>query len=144
MSIDVRYLCPMFQVFDMPASLAFYRDTLGFEIVETAPPRDRVARKDDYGWVWLRHGEANLMLNTLYDPEETRPPVPDASRVEAHGDTALYIGCPDVGAVYDHLLAKGMEVDAPTIASYGMKQLYLDDPDGYTVCFQWPAEVARS
>ena len=24
-------------------------------------------------------------------------------------------------------------------APYGMRQLYVSDPDGYTLCFQWPA-----
>ena len=22
---------------------------------------------------------------------------------------------------------------------FGMKQLYVNDPDGYSLCFQWPA-----
>jgi hypothetical protein len=31
----------------------------------------------------------------------------------------------------------GIQVEAPVVAPYGMKQLYLKDPDGYTICFQW-------
>ena len=27
----------------------------------------------------------------------------------------------------------------PKVAWYGMKQLYLTDPDGYGLCFQWKA-----
>ena len=27
----------------------------------------------------------------------------------------------------------------PIDTSYGMKQLYLKDPDGYELCFQWRA-----
>jgi len=26
-----------------------------------------------------------------------------------------------------------------TVAPYGMKQMYLADPDGYGICFQWTA-----
>jgi catechol 2,3-dioxygenase-like lactoylglutathione lyase family enzyme len=37
MSIEVRGVCPLLQVFDMPTSVRFYRDVLGFEIVETSP-----------------------------------------------------------------------------------------------------------
>ena len=29
------------------------------------------------------------------------------------------------------------EVKEPKVAPYGMKQLYLTDPDGYLLCFQW-------
>jgi len=27
----------------------------------------------------------------------------------------------------------------PSVAPYGMKQLYLQDPDRYELCFQWKA-----
>lgn len=36
MSIEVGSVCALLQVFDMPASVRFYRDVLGFEIVETS------------------------------------------------------------------------------------------------------------
>ena len=127
----------MLQVFDMPTSLAFYRDTLGFQIVQAAPPSP--AAQDDHGWVWLRHGATELMLNTAYDPDAPRPAIPDRARVAAHDDTALYIGCPDVDSVYRHLLACGLAVAAPVITHYGMKQLKVTDPDGFALWFQHPA-----
>ena len=136
MALTLLGLCPLIQVFDMPTSLAFYRDTLGLEIVQAAPPPEQVTG-DDFGWVWLRGGDAHLMLNTAYDPDAVRPPAPDPARVAAHDDTALFIRSPDVDGVYEHLRARGMTVDPPTIAPYGMKQLYVKDPDGFTVCFQW-------
>lgn len=122
----------------MPASLAFYRDVLGFRIVSAAPPADRVA-PDAHDWVWLQQGELNLMLNTAYDPDAERPAAPDAARVAAHDDTTLFIGAPDIDAVYAHLCAHGIPVEAPKVAPYGMKQLSLRDPDGFGICFQWPA-----
>ena len=78
------------------------------------------------------------MLNTAYDDGE-RPPVPDPARVAAHDDTILYFSCPDVDAAYAYLLTKGIHLKEPRIAPYGMKQLYLKDPDGYGLCFQWAA-----
>ncbi len=36
MNIDVRGMSPLLNVFDMPVSLHFYRDVLGFEIVSTS------------------------------------------------------------------------------------------------------------
>jgi glyoxylase I family protein len=131
MGIDVKGMTPLLSVFDMPTSIEFYRDVLGFEIVSTSGPGD------DFGWALLRHGDVELMLNTAYDDGE-RPPAPDAGHIEAHHDTVLYCGCPDVDAAYHYLRSRGIDVQEPEIAYYGMKQLYVHDPDGYNLCFQWP------
>lgn len=136
MTIEVHGLCALLQVFDMPTSVRFYRDALGFEIVETSPRAG-----DQFDWGLLRLNNANLMLNTAYE-QEYRPAEPEAARVTAHADTCLYFGAPNVDAVYQHLRAHGIEVEEPKVAPYGMKQLYLRDPDGYALCFQWPAIVA--
>jgi catechol 2,3-dioxygenase-like lactoylglutathione lyase family enzyme len=133
MSIEVRGVCPLLQVFDMPTSVRFYRDVLGFEVLETSPRHG-----DQFDWGWLQLNDAEIMLNTAYELHE-RPAVPDRVRVEWHKDTCLYFGCPDVDAAYRHLKSKGIAVEAPTVAPYGMKQLYVSDPDGYQLCFQWAA-----
>jgi glyoxylase I family protein len=78
------------------------------------------------------------MLNTAYEAAD-RPATPDPSRVAAHGDTALFIACPDVDAAYVYLRSKGLNVKDPGVKDYGMKQLYFKDPDGYEVCLQWRA-----
>jgi glyoxylase I family protein len=78
------------------------------------------------------------MLNTAYEGDE-RPPDPDANRVSAHTDTGLYFGCPDVEQAYVQLRIKGLDVAEPIIRTYGMKQLNVIDPDGYSLFFQWPA-----
>jgi glyoxylase I family protein len=130
--LTIRGLCPLIQVFDMPSSLRFYRDVLGFAEVQKS------GQGDDVGWTWLRHGDAEVMLNTAYDVGE-RPSVPDRARVAAHADTILYVGCEDLEGAYAYLVAHGVKAEQPKIAPYGMKQLYATDPDGYGVCFQWRA-----
>ena len=42
MMLDIRGMAPLLQVFDLPVSLAFYRDILGFEIVQSTSD-----------WAWL-------------------------------------------------------------------------------------------
>jgi uncharacterized glyoxalase superfamily protein PhnB len=84
----------------------------------------------------LRLNEVHVMLNTAYE-QDTRPANPNFERKAAHGDTCLYFSCPDVDAAYRHLKSKGIEVDEPKVAPYGMKQVYVHDPDGYALCFQW-------
>jgi glyoxylase I family protein len=132
MGITVQGVCPLLQVFDMPTSIAFYRDLLGFEIVE------RSTSSDDCDWAWLRLNDAELMLNTAYE-RHNRPEAPDPARIAAHKDIGLFFGCPDVDEVYTYLREQGLDVKAPTLPDYGMKQLYVWDPDGYCLCFQWPA-----
>jgi glyoxylase I family protein len=135
MTIAVRGMAPLLQVFDMPTSVRFYRDVLGFEIVDTSHPGER------FDWALLRLQGVELMLNTAYE-EQDRPPAPDPARIAAHADTALFFGCPDVDAAYAYLRSRGVDAEPPVVPDYGMKQLYVTDPDGYVLCFQWPA--ARS
>jgi catechol 2,3-dioxygenase-like lactoylglutathione lyase family enzyme len=133
MGIEIRGMAPLLQVFDMPTSIAFYRDVLGFEVVNTSKPG-----AENFGWALLRLNGTELMLNTAYE-EDSRPPAPDRARIAAHDDTAIFFGCPDVDAAYAHLRSRAENVKEPKVAPYGMKQLYVRDPDGYNLCFQWPA-----
>lgn len=132
MSLDLRQMTPLLQVYDMPRALRFYRDVLGFSVVEASPFRG----DDDCDWIWLRRDGIEVMLNTAYE-HDARPAREDAARVAAHDDTILYIGCPDVDGAYAFLRSRGVRVDPPTTAPYGMRQLHLHDPDGYGMCLQW-------
>ena len=127
MSLILSSLVPLLQVFDLPASIAFYRDVLGFELIAG----------DESWWAMLKLDQATLMLNTAYEADE-RPAAPDPVRIRSHADTGLYFSCPDPDAVYAHLRSKGLEVNEPTIKSYGMKQVCVRDPDGFELYFTSP------
>lgn len=129
MALEYGGIAPLFQVFDLPTSLAFYQNILEFELLEST---------DD--WAMLRRGDTEIMLNTAYESHE-RPNEPDPLRVAAHADTTLYFGCLDPDAAYHHLAAKGLKLDPPKTAPYGMRQLYFSDPDGYLFCFQHPVSA---
>jgi uncharacterized glyoxalase superfamily protein PhnB len=116
----------------MLTAIHFYRDVLGFEVSASSEPGD------DCNWALLKSNGVDLMLNTAYEADQ-RPCVPDPARMTAHSDTILFFGCKDLDAAYLHLRAHGLPVKEPKIAPYGMKQLYVTDPDGYGICFQWPA-----
>jgi glyoxylase I family protein len=132
MPIDFRGVAPLLQVFDMPTAVRFYRDILGFEVVNTSRPGEH------FDWALLKFRGVEIMLNTAYEADD-RPLAPDPARVSAHSDTCLYFGCEDLDGAYRHLSAHGLHVHSPKVAPYGMKQLYVNDPDGYGLCFQWPA-----
>jgi glyoxylase I family protein len=134
MVVEVRGLVPLLQVYDMPTSVHFYRDLLGFTVKTTSPA---LGGKDRFHWCLLELGNCELMLNTAYEFDEERPAQREPGRTAAHEDTCLYFACPDVDAAYEEFRGKGVAVKAPKVAPYGMKQMYLNDPDGYNLCFQW-------
>jgi glyoxylase I family protein len=131
MAITIQGHAPLFQVFDMPTSIAFYCKVLGFEIVATDRPGDR------FDWALLRLNHVELMLNTAYEEHE-RPPVPDPARALGHADTTIFFNCPDVDEAYAYLRSQGVDVKEPVTRSYGWRQLYLKDPDGFELCFHCP------
>ena len=135
MTLRIGGFATLIQVFDMPISLAFYRDVLGFEVISDAPEDGRC------DWVWLKSGESELMLNTAYEAE-ARPPAPDPTRCAAHSDATLYFGCEDVDAAHAELRARGVVTREAIVTDYGMKQVYLKDPDGYEICLQQPVDAA--
>jgi uncharacterized glyoxalase superfamily protein PhnB len=136
MAIEIEGAVPLLCVYDVPTSIAFYRDVLGFEVVQASKPFTDA--KDDSGWAMLRLNGVELMLNNAYE-NNVRPPQPDAARVLGHRDTILYFACRDVDGTYTHLRERGVAAEPPKVAYYGMKQVYVKDPDGYGLVFQWPA-----
>jgi len=136
-AIDFEGLCPLLQVFDMPKSVSFYREVLGFELVGNSPII-KSPQGDYFHWAMLRRDGITLMLNTAYDEGE-RPPAPNAARVAAHGDTALYLGCANVDTAFQQLLPFGVNVlEKPFTTVYNMKRFTIADPDGYNLSFQGP------
>jgi uncharacterized glyoxalase superfamily protein PhnB len=133
MQIELTGMTPLIQVFNMPRALGFYRDVLGFEVISDS------GNGDDSSWVWLRLNGIDLMLNDQYEPGHV-PDAAPAERTRWHDDTCLYFGCDDPDAVYHFLRSKSIKCNPPKVAPYGMKQLNLQDPDGYAICFQCRAE----
>lgn len=128
---QMQGMAPLLQVFDMPVALKFYRNVLGFEVVQAS------GEGDDVDWVLLKLNSIELMLNTAYE-KANRPLEADEQRMASHADTSLYFGHPDIDELYSYLLSRGMHLKKPQITGYGWKAIYLLDPDGYLLCFHWP------
>lgn len=112
-------LTPPLEVFDLPTSLSFYRDVLGFRLLEG----------DDSWWCMLQWGGATLMLNTAYERDE-RPLQPEPPRVRGHADTSLYFDA-DPDEICALLKSQDWPATAPTLTSYGMWLTSTHDPDGF-------------
>jgi len=129
----IEGIAPYIEVFDMPTSLRFYRDILGFEKKMSS------GEGDDVDWVLLDLYGAILMLNTAYE-KDSRPPQPDPTRMLGHQDICFYFGSTDIDALYQYFLSQGLELEAPGITGYGWKAIYLKDPDYYGLCFHRPVD----
>ncbi|MBT8489205.1 MAG: VOC family protein [Gemmatimonadetes bacterium] len=117
----VRELWPLLSVRSITESIRFYRDQLGFEVVGAAEAEGALY------WCRLRRGGACLMLQQF-----------EGVAVDQGGDDALYVICEDADDIFTELKAKGMDVERPVVAEYGMKQLFVPEPDGRTLVFESP------
>lgn len=129
-SINIRGIAPLLLVYDMPASIRFYRDMLGFAVKQTAEIPEQ---EDNYTWALLELNGVELMMEPKY-PKNKRP----ATFSPEEKDIKLYFGCPDVEATYEQLRAKGLPLQKPAFTGYGFKALSFRDPDGFLLIFHWP------
>jgi uncharacterized glyoxalase superfamily protein PhnB len=118
----LRELWPLIFVQDIHRSIAFYRDSLGFAVINKAGPDGAAV------WCRLQCGGCSLMLQQA-EPEDG----PAAGR--GHG-VIFYFLCDDADKMHAELTGRGLSLDAPRTAYYGMRQLTVPEPDGYHLCFE--------
>ena len=124
----VRELAPLLFVQDIERSVAFYRDNLGFEVHGKWEPDGKLA------WCRLQRDGSALMLQQA--SEEDGP-------AEGRGrGVGFFFVCDDAGAIHTELSERGLHLNPPQVAFYGMKQIFVTDPDGYELCFESPTEGA--
>ncbi|OEZ31281.1 VOC family protein [Variovorax boronicumulans] len=120
---------------DAQASLAFYRDTLGFEV------RNDVA----YGGMhWITVGPAGQSATSivLYPPAATPGLTDDERRtiaeMMAKGTFAsLLLATPDLEGTFERLQARNTEiVQEPTDQPYGVRDCAVRDPAGNLIRIQ--------
>ena len=120
---------------DAQASLAFYRDTLGFEV------RNDVA----YGGMhWITVGPAGQPTTSivLYPPAATPGLTDDERRtiaeMMAKGTFAsLLLATPDLEGTFERLQARNTEiVQEPTDQPYGVRDCAVRDPAGNLIRIQ--------
>ena len=127
-------------VTDMGASLRFYHEVLGLTVaftVDSAQNTDMSGAVSDTAvFASLRAGESELMLQERANLAEDAPMV--TATTPPAGTFTLYFRVDDVDAVVDRL-AEGHEVVKPLQTTwYGMKEIWVRDPDGYVVTIGSP------
>jgi len=137
-AMDLTHATSYLRVSNMETSLSFYRDCLGFEVVNESRAEDGLF------WVSLRLGAATLMLSTrpsrIFEHQglhkhdsHGRHIFPGPTSVN-DGDLnqVTYLYVPDADAAYSELLSRGvMPMDKPENKFYGVREFLVRDPDGY-------------
>ena len=122
---NVRFAYPLLYAEDIEAARAFYCEQLGFTL------KDRWDPDGELAWCALALEGAQIMLQRA-EPEDLE------GLKKGNSDVALFFMCEDVDALYEGIRARGVAVDPPSDAFYGMRQLTVTDPDGRRVCFEHP------
>jgi uncharacterized glyoxalase superfamily protein PhnB len=118
--VTFRRLTPMLRTPDLPGTLAFYRDVLGFGLASGAL---------EQGWLALRRDGAELMLSGMNDHEGDTVP----------GFTgSLYLEVADVDALWDAVRDRARICYTPETFAYGMREFAVYDNNGYLLQFGTP------
>jgi len=106
-----------FRVSNMKASVRFYKDVLGMEIIYGG---------EDGSFSSLRAKDANTPILNL---EQDRS-------VPGWGRMIFYVA--DVDAFWEYLRGKGFNPESPRDASWGERYFHMPDPDGHELSFARP------
>lgn len=126
-------ISPVFIVADVPATLAFYRDMLGFEVTFRGPTPD-----DEFFGIVRRDG-ATIMFKSLGAIVDGRDvlvePHPNFGRQPAFCLDA-FVDVPDPDALAAELASRGVPFAAPLADSDdGLRGFVIKDRDGYGLFF---------
>lgn len=126
---EISSISPFFIVKDVPASLAFYRDQLGFEVTFQGPTLEDVF----FGIV--RRGGAQLLLKSV-----GVTPVPNHTRDIKQGIAwwDAFVSVPDPDALAAEFTTRNVEFWEPfplQDTEDGLRGFALQDVDGYVLFF---------
>ena len=131
---SVGSISPFFLVADVPATLAFYHDMLGFEVAFRGPTPD-----DEFFGIVRRDGAMIFFkaLGAIVDGKEIAvEPVPNFGRAPAFTWDA-YLEVPDPDALAAEFAARGVRFSLPLTdrGEDGVRGFVIKDLDGYGLFF---------
>jgi len=127
---NIQQAVPFFAVADMEASLRFYVDGLGFEVIAKWMPEGSIE------WCCLQREGAALMLQE-YNTEGNNAWTPD-SRVGV--GVSIFFICEDALSLYHEFVANGVAPTEPFVGN-NMWVISIQDPDGYALNFESSTDV---
>lgn len=124
---------PILHVEAIEPLLPFWRDRLGFQVV------NEVVEDDRLGFVILTRGDVMLMAQTRASVENDLDGIPGIPS----GGTVLFLRVPDLDTIIDAL--GDTEVLVPRRTTfYGSEEIWVREPGGNVVGFAEFSEESRS
>ena len=142
-NISFGRLVPMLTTDDLSGTIAFYRDTLGFEVIGTFP-------QDDPNWCYLKRGDSYLMFTSLdeldhdhddhgHDEHDHDEHGHDEGEEHHHqgptGVWTLYVYPDDVESLWEKLKEQAPVAYPLRETPYGMREFGIRDPNGFALSF---------
>ena len=127
---EISGIAPFFIVNNVPATLSFYRDRLGFDVIFQGP------EPNDIFFGIVRRGAAMLMFKAI-----GVDPVPNYTRALDQGVARwdAYLDVPDPDELAAEFLSRGVELSVPLKdTDDGLRGFELKDADGYVLFFGRP------
>jgi len=127
---EIAGIAPFFIVRDVPTSLSFYRDRLGFDIIFQGP------EPNDIFFGIVQRGAAMIMFKNI-----GVPPVPNHTRDIDQGSARwdAYVDVPDPDALAAEFSSRRVEFSEPLKdTGEGLRGFELKDADGYVLFFGCP------
>lgn len=109
---------------DVDAAVAFYRDMLGFEAVQTYSDQEGTTR------ALLKHGDIELAFFR-------------GKALNAADALLLFMHCDDVLELHDRVIRRGREPGDLCLTPYLALEFRMRDPEGYTLCFSQDCKAVR-
>ena len=110
---------PLLTTKDVVTSKDFY-ELLGFELKNSWEPDGKLS------WCLMEYDNAPLMLEQASNP----------ASFAIGQDVSIYVVCDDVDPIVKTWQARGVKISEIHDAFYGMRQVFVKDPDGRTICFE--------
>jgi len=127
---NIQFATPFFMVSDMEASLKFYVDGLGFKVINSWTPKEKIE------WCWLQREGGPLMLQEAHISADK----PFLAGNKPGAGVSIWFQCRDSLILYHEFLNKGIKADEPFVGN-GLWDVRVTDPNGYYLHFESPTDV---
>jgi predicted enzyme related to lactoylglutathione lyase len=123
--LEAQSLGASLTVTDLPRSVAWYRDVLGFTVAREYAPRGPLVA------VALRAGTVELLLTQDNGAHGTE-------RVKGQGFSLQFTTTQDIDALAAAIESRGGVLDDPPFDAFGARAFRLRDPEGFKLVFSSP------
>lgn len=123
--MKIHELIPELLVENMPKSLDFYTNVLGFKTEILFP---------EVNPIFAQVGRDGVHV-MLYDRSYFQKEIPKLKQLKMGGSVLLYLKARDIASFYQKIKERVTTVQAPHKTAYGTMEFTIEDCNGYFIAF---------